>query len=193
MCCYAEMKTGKSTTTKKSKPNYKTKLTKAQNAEVKQVVDIAASYITNWTKTELGKIQVATPVCVPIKNGYMVGTYRATQLPNQQWQVLDGNGELVHCFYHKRSAILYCLYMCKSKFMAAGEVLTLDREFTKQDMDLRVYKYNLDRAILRKDYFTVDRLVARIELSTKRREVAEDNLTKTFNRAKYYKIWDIPT
>jgi hypothetical protein len=186
------MKTGKYTTTKKSKTKKKPPIN-LTSAEVAEISGLASQYISQWTKTELQKLQqLPTPVCIPISNGYIIGKYTVRRMPTQQWEVADNHNDILHTFYHKLGAVFYAIYQSKNQLGAAQDLLAYDREFTKHDNDIRVYKYTIDRAKLQKDYFTVDRVTARMEISLKKREFAEDNLTKTFNRAKYYKIWDSP-
>lgn len=188
MCCFAEMKTGKYTTTKKSKTKQPSNQLPPRLA---QVADLAAEYINAWTKKELNRLQQNTkPICVQITDGYLVGKFTVKKLPTEQWRVIDSGGVLVNDFYHKMGAILYCIQYSSNKLIAARELLLLDREFTKHDSDIRVYRHNISRALATKDYFTYDKLVARLDLSVKKKAVAEDNLKKTFNRAKYYKIWE---
>lgn len=193
MCCYAKMKTGKYTTTKKSKTKKKKAPINLKPTEVSVLSNLATEYISQWTKAELQKLQQSpAPLCIPINNGYLIGKYTVQQLPTQQWQVRDQHGEILHSFYHKLGAVFYAVYQSKNHLVAAQQLLALDREFTKHDNDIRIYKHTINRANLAKDYFTIDRVTSRLDISTKKREIAEDNLTKTFNRAKYYKIWDSP-
>lgn len=188
MCCYAEMKTGKYTTTKKSK-NKKQK--EQLPPEIAVVADLASTYIASWTKRELQRLQQETkPLCIPIKDGYMVGKFTIKKLPTEQWQVTDCDNLHIHDFYYKLGSILYAVFNSKNQLVAAKEVLTLDREYSKHDNDIRMYKYNITRALANKNYFLYDKLVARLDLSKQRKQIVGDELTRIFARAKFYKIWE---
>jgi hypothetical protein len=186
MCCYAEMKTVKYTTTKKSK-NKQGPLP----AEVAVIADLASTYIASWTKKELQRLQHdIKPICVPIKGGYIVGKYTIKKLDTEQWRVFDQDHAKIQDFYYKQGAILFAIYSSKNHLITAKELLSLDAEFTKHDNDIRMYKYSIDRAIANKNYFLYDKLISRLDVSKKKKELANEGLQRLFNKAKYYKIWE---
>lgn len=188
MCCYAEMKTGKYTTTRKSK-NKKQK--EKLPPEIAAVADVASTYIASWTKRELQRLQQETkPICFPVKDGYIVGKYTVKKLPTEQWRVTDVDNLHIHDFYYKLGAILYAIFSSKNQLVSAKEVLTLDVEFSKHDNDIRMYRHSITRAASNKNYFLYDKLVARLDVSRQRKEIAGAELQRIFNKAKFYKIWE---
>lgn len=188
MCCFAEMKTVKYTTTKRSK-NKKQK--EQLPPEVAVVADLASTYISSWTKKELQRLQQDTkPICVPLSDGYIIGKFTLKKLPTEQWRVTDIEGLQIHDFYYKLGAVLYAIFYSKNSLVAAKELLVLDSEFSKHDNDMRMYKHSINRAIANKNYFLYDKLVARLDVSKQRKEIAGNELQRIFARAKFYKIWE---
>jgi hypothetical protein len=168
------------------------KFAKPANKEIKAVSNAATDYIKQWTTRELGKLQQdhASPLCIPVKNGYRIGLYHLTVNPNKTCDVYNHNKEFVHRFETKISAILYTIYTIKKHYWTADEILMWDREINKCYTDMVNLRRIVDGAKQRKDYVTVDTRVPRLEIAETRLNLARDKISKLHKTAKYYKIWE---
>lgn len=178
------MKMVKSHTRKK----FDKKVNPAVAKEIGQVTD----YIKRWTNRELGKIQEQsdTPICVPTNTGYRVGLYRLHVHPNKTTDVYDHNGDFVHRFEGKISAILYTIYTIKKKYYHATEIITCDQEINKCYTDMLSLRRSIEQAKLRKDYVTVDTRMPRLEMAETRLNIARDKIQRLHRDAKLAKVWD---
>jgi hypothetical protein len=178
------MKMGKSRT--------KRKFVKKKSGSVipRKITNATTDYIKQWTERELGKIQIESqPVCVPLKNGYLVGLYHLTINPNKTCDVLDPNKEFVHRFESKISAILYAIYISKRQYWRSDEILYWDKEVNKNYTDVASLRHAIDQAQKRKDYVIVDTRQARLEMAETRLNLAREHILKIHKTAKYYKVW----
>ena len=168
------------------------KYAKPANHEIRAVSNAATDYIKQWTTRELGKIQLgaSSPICVPVKNGYKIGLYQLTVHPNKTCDVHNHNGDFVHRFEGKISAILYAIYTIKRKYYAADEILACDREINKCYTDMLSLRHAVEEARKRKDYVTVDTRLPRLEMAETRLNLARDKISKIHKTAKYNKVWE---
>lgn len=174
----------KSRTRKKSK-------NRTPPAVTKQITNIATDYITQWTRRELGKIQTqASTICVPTKNGYLVGLYRIQINPNKTCDVLDHNQEFVHRFENKVSAVLYAIHTIKKQYYQADQILYWDREINKCYTDSQSLRRAIEVAVKRKDFASVDIRQSRLEVAETRLNLAREHISKIHKTAKYNKVWE---
>lgn len=159
---------------------------------VSEVVDHVTDYIKSWTNKELAKLQTTqdTSICIPIKNGYKIGLYKLQNNQNRTCDVINPNGELVHTFESKVSAILYTIYTIKQRYNTADKLLFLDQEINKNYMDMLAMTRSLNSARKQKDYITVDVRRARLEVAEKQLKMAKDSLLTMHNVAKFNKVWN---
>jgi hypothetical protein len=175
---------GKSRTRKKSKKSL-------PPAVSKQVTNIATDYIRQWTQRELSKIQTqANPVCVPYKNGYMVGLYRVVINPNKTCDLLDHNREFVHRFENKVSAILYAIYYTKKQYYRADQIVYWNSEINKNYTDSLFLRRGIEKARKNQDYDAVDIRQSRLEIAENKLNLAREHISKIHKTAKYYKVWE---
>jgi hypothetical protein len=179
------MKMGKSRTKRKSAK-------KSSPAIPRNITYATTDYIKQWTERELGKIQTqaTAPVCVPVKNGYLVGLYHLQVNPNKTCDVMDPNQEFVHRFENRVSAILYTIYLSKRQYWRSDEILRWDQEINKCYTDVANLRYTIEQAQKRKDYVTVDTRLSRLELAETRLNLAREHVSKIHKAAKYYKVWE---
>ena len=179
---------------KQTKSRTRKKSNKKDNMppDVSQVVDHVADYIKSWTNKELAKLQTTqdTSICIPIRNGYKIGLYKLQNNENKSCDVLNPNGELVHTFESKVSAILYTIYTIKHRYKTADQLLFLDQEINKNYMDTLAMTRSLRNARKQKDYVMVDVRLARLELAEKQLQMARDRLSTMHNIAKINKVWN---
>jgi hypothetical protein len=174
-----------------AKSHTRKKYAKPPRRDIPQEVTQAADYIKQWTTRELGKIQhtESSPVCVPVKNGYKIGLYTLTVYPNKTCDVYDPNGEFIHRFETKISAILYTIYTIKKKYWIADDLLNLSTEINKNYTDMLSLRSSIDQATHRKDYVAVDIRQNRLEIAEFQLKLARDKILKIHKTAKYNKVW----
>lgn len=160
--------------------------------EITQVTDLATDYIKHWTRTELGKLQKNrdTSICIPVKNGYKIGLYNLKIHPNKTCDVIDANGELVHTFDNKISAVLYTIYTIKRKYWISDEIMSLDKEINKNYVDTLTLRRGIELARANNDYFKVDIKQARLEVAQKKLELFKDRIAAIHRTAKLNKVWE---
>ena len=175
-----------------AKSHTRKKYTKPPRRDIPQEITHAADYIKQWTTRELGKIQhtESSPVCVSIRNGYKIGLYTLTVYPNKTCDVYNPNGEFIHRFENKISAILYAIYTIKKKYWVADNLIKLNTEINKCYTDMLSLRNTIEKARQRKDYVAVDTRLPRLELAETRLSLARDKISKIHKTAKYYKIWE---
>lgn len=178
------MKMAKSHTRKK----FDNRVPKNVAQELNQVTD----YIKRWTNRELGKLQEQspTPICVPTNTGYRIGLFRLHVHPNKTTDVYNHNGDFVHRFESKISAILYTIYTIKQRFHSADQILACDREINKCYTDMISLRNSIEKARKREDYVTVDTRMPRLEMAETRLNLARDRISKMHKTAKYNKVWE---
>ena len=177
---------------KMAKSHTRKKFDKPSPREVRQLTNLATDYIKDWTSRELNNIQqsVASPLCIPIKNGYKIGGYRLTVYPNKTCDVYNHCHEFVHRFENKVSAILYTIYTLKHKYYQADDIMRWDREINKNYVDMLNLRRIIDNATKNKDYVTVDSRLARLEIAETKLTLAREEISKLHKTAKYYKVWE---
>jgi hypothetical protein len=160
-------------------------------AEIAVQLDTVTDYIKQWTDRELEKIKTTSqlPVCVPVKDGYRLGSYRIRVFPNKTCELYNHNRELIHVFGSKISAVLYTLYMIKMNYRIADEIMLWDKEINKNYTDSLSLKRTIDKAVRAKDYETVDIRTARLEIAQSKLDFARNKLTALHNHAKFSKVW----
>jgi hypothetical protein len=159
--------------------------------EMRQMTNLAADYIKHWTTKELGSLQRnKTPICIPINNGYKIGTYTLIINKNKTCELHDANKEFLHLFDNKINAILYTVYSIKNQIKTAREIMQLDMEINKNSTDITAMRRSQERARARKEYDIVDIRQARLEVSEKQLEDAKDKILKIQRYAKFNKVWE---
>jgi hypothetical protein len=168
----------------------KNPITNGQMVEAIVAVDVAAQYIKSWTRTETRKLIKSEPLIIPAKWGWQVGKYSVKHAIDT-WQVFNDYDELVSTFTCKQSAVTYSLLVHTGRFKQAQNLLRNDTTLSKLTQDKIHYVYSRNRAIKRKDSFTIDVLDARILDTIILLDLAKIDLEKTLNQAKYLKgIWE---
>lgn len=158
--------------------------------EVSREIDVTARRIKNWTNRELNNLQQQqNPVCIPIENGYRIGSYRLRCYPNKTCEVWDDGKYLIHSFGDKVSAVLYTIYTIKQNVNLALEILRLDTIINKNYRDIITLRRCFDAANKRKEYATADIRAARIDLAERRMKAAQAELERIHRVAKVNKVW----
>lgn len=155
-----------------------------------EITSIATDYLKQWTSKELTRIQSKEVLCVPSRTGYKIGLYQLILNPNKSCDVLNHNQEFVHRFENKISAILYTIYTIKHKYWVADEILHWDQEINKNYTDTVALRRTIEEAKRRKDYFSVDIRLARLEIAETKLNRARDKILKIHKTGKYNKVWE---
>lgn len=177
---------------KMAKSNTQKKFDKKASPNVARELNQVTDYIKRWTNRELGKLQEqsSTPICVPTNTGYRIGLYRLHVHPNKTTDVYNHNGDFVHRFESKISAILYTIYTIKQKYYAADEIILWDQEINKCYTDMLSLRGTIENAKQRKDYVTVDTRMPRLEMAESRLNFARTKIQQLHRNAKLAKVWD---
>jgi hypothetical protein len=159
--------------------------------EVTQVIDAATDYIKQWTDREIERLGAtsSTPICIPTKNGYRIGSYRLQILPNKSCELYNSYRELQCVFTAKLSAVLYTIYLIKQRFNDADEILLWDQAINKHYTDVLTLRRSIAKARKLQEYDVVDIRSARLEIAESELEIARDRISKLYNHAKYIKVW----
>jgi hypothetical protein len=159
--------------------------------EVSNFVDQVADYLRYWTTQQLGKMEINhdTSICIPTKNGYRIGRYKLENHANKTCDVINPQGELVHRFESKVSAVLYTIYTIKQKYNTADKIVALDKEINKNYTDSLALRRGIDRARKQKDYTSVDIKTARLNEAEKNLALARRNIASVHRVAKFAKVW----
>lgn len=170
----------------------KRKSARNTNPQIQQIAHVATDYIKQWTERELGKLHATekTPLCIPVRNGYRVGLYKLSINPNKTCDVLDHNGEFVHRFESKISAILYTIYTIKRQYWTADQILYWDQEINKNYTDMLALRRGMEQASRNKQHDLADIRKSRLEIAETRLNLARDRILKMHRTAKYYKVWE---
>ena len=179
----------KSSTQKKSKN--KKNIPTVQ--EIEQFVDQTVDYIKTWQSKELKplltKDDSSVPICIPIKNGYVVGKHLIKKISENLWHLTKVNSETVYVFSSKSSAISYSLCEQRRRIKLAKEILEIDSKIVDCNEKLQHHRVRLASAVKKKDEWQRD--FSSIMLATTEIELVEAKyrLQKSLNLTKYFKLW----
>ena len=181
----------KSPTRKKSKS--KRPVDPAQLAEIEQGVKRAVEYIDNWKKRELEQLTLktkGTPICIPIsKTALVVGRY-GIKKEGQNWVTVNSIDSSMHNFSRRATAIVYTLCDQKNQKRLARDILHYDTEVIKITEEIETYSYKKECAKRKRDYWRIDHFDILGSRAEFRLEEAMNQLEKSINLAKYFKIWE---
>ena len=184
------MNQGKPHTKRKHKPKAYERLGFSYN-QVEQAARATTEYLKEWTDRELQDLVLnqKLPVCLPIGNhGLLVGRYKMMPVGKDCWRVLDNNGELVHDFSRKLSAVFYCLTTQINKLNLARAILTADTSVGRLELDQDYYAHTMKTSLKKQDYFKADLAKLRYINAQQQLKFANQELEKTINTAKYLKV-----
>lgn len=184
----------KSRTPKKSKIKYSgTPEQKQQLAEVTQAVNNAASYVKNWKLKELvnmAESKNSVPTCIPIgRNGLLIGklVIKPATAPGE-WELIEYNRDYSRFFTSQSSAVAFALCKQTGRIRMADDILAKDAKLVALEIKLANYQYNLTLARKKKDYWRVDLFSILTENLVMQLEDAKNQLQKTLNLTKYFKL-----
>lgn len=184
----------KSRTPKKSKIKYSgTPEQKQQLAEVTQAVNNAASYVKNWKLKELATMaesKNSAPTCIPLgRNGLLIGKL-AIKPAGSEWELMEYNKDYSRFFNSQASAVAFALCKQTGRIRLAEEIIAKDSKLSELQNKMANFRYNLANAYKKKDYWRVDLFSILSENMEMQLEDAKNQLQKTLNLTKYFKIWE---
>jgi len=166
-----------------------------QVEQVKQGVVNAVQYITHWQRQELISLSMnqkpgSLPVCIPVgKEAYVVGNYGLRRI-GKVWQVTSTRTENKLHFSKRSTALIYLLCSQTKYPKLAAEILQQESTIIKLLEELDHFNYSLDKSKRKRDWWRVDHftnLASNVEFKLLE---ARNQLEKSVDLAKYFKIWD---
>ena len=74
------------------------------------------------------------------KDNYVVfKNYRIIKKSKTDIDVYSLNGDLIHSFSNIRNAICWCIFDKRGKYVLASRIITLDRNISNEDVQMRVH------------------------------------------------------
>ncbi len=166
----------------------KNELREAQDA----FTEFGIWYIKSWTENEL-KSYRSKPVVIPIGDrGFFVGPYDIEKIYDDCWKVVQQDGQYIHDFTSKITAILYCLNSTKHRYHNAQHLLDLDVRIGKLEMDIKQYEHSIKVLQNNQNWFKSAAVLNRcIDAKMQRREL-QKILKKSLISAKYLNFGNQP-
>lgn len=165
---------------------------KPLSGQIEAVAEAAHQYVQNWTRVEAQKMAQRDLVILPTSWGLQVGKYAVKNIA-RMWHVYNCFDELVDAFTCRQSAVTYCILHQTNKFNLARKLQLEDTRLSKLTQDQFNYAGRRIKAIKNKDTLVVDVIDARLSETNSLISLAQNDLEKTLNKAKYLKgIWEQP-
>jgi len=175
-----------------AKSRTKRKASSKDIEEIHRVTDAFTDYVRQWTKKEARKLAFSEIVIIPATWGFQVGKF-SVKSNEHVWQVYNSFNELQHSFGDRRSAITWCIFDQINKFKLRDRLWAEDTKLSNLVQDQKHYTYSKQKALKKKDLFSVDVFNARLAEVESQLEPAKQDLEKTLKSAKYLKgIWEKP-
>jgi hypothetical protein len=186
-----------SLTTKKHKPKTKKKFNRQvferakQQATAEALTEVMARFFTHWSRQQLDQLASAQEfVCIDLaRDFYQVGKYSLEKRAENSWIVRDKYNEVLHNFYHRQAAVLWCLHETRGMFQKAREFLNNDKRYGFMQDQVIEFSAKLKQAMEKRDGFRQDLYLARLSWTYPMLEEIRNNLQKTITAAKYSKAF----
>lgn len=181
----------KSSTRKKSKN--KSEITPEHVAQAQQGIEQAIKYINDWKRREL-LTMVTTPskeipVCVPIKKDtYLIGRM-GLKRNGTKWTVIDSIDSAEYQFTKRSTATIYSLCNQTGRMKLAQKILQNESAVIKIAEDVETFKFRKETALRKQDYWRFDHFYIMENSAAYKLEAAKNQLEKSLQLAKYFKIW----
>jgi hypothetical protein len=181
----------KSSTRKKSKN--KPQITSEQIAQAELGVEQAIKYINDWKKKELFSLATTPskdlPICIPIKkDAYLIGRH-GLKRHGDKWVIIDSADSVEYLFIRRSTAIIYSLCTQTGRQKLAHKILQHESSVIKITDDVETFKFRKETARRKHDYWRVDHFDIMENCATYKLEAAKNQLEKSLQLAKYFKIW----
>lgn len=166
-------------------------------ANVNQAINAAVNYVKSWKRNEL--ITLASnppkntlPVCIPVKrDAYVIGRH-GLKKDNGLWTLHTQDYNESHEFVYRSSAVVYSICSQTGRKKLAQEILNSNQEILRLQRRLQEFQYLFDKARRKKDkdYWRLDHYTIMMESAEFAVIDAKNELEKSINLAKYFKIWE---
>ncbi len=157
----------------------------------KRLVAHAINRIDHWAQTQFEEIRYKSgfPVCIALdSSNWIVGHYELEKLSEHRYR-LSLNGDDIHTFYSKQSAIFYAVFNSQGYFKTGDNILKQDAKVLKFSDEVDMFKFKLYKN-RKLDSFKYDLYINRLSEAENKLKCARIELTKTIQSAKYMKVWD---
>lgn len=179
-----------------TKRKQRVKADPATTANVNQAIDAAVDYVKTWKRKELISLATnpptnALPVCIPVKkDAYVIGRH-GLKKDNSVWTLHTQDFRESYEFVYRSSAVVYSICSQTGRRKLAQEILTSNQEILRLQTRLTEFQYLFDKARRKKDkdYWRLDYYTIMIESAEFAVIDAKNELEKSINLAKYFKIW----
>jgi hypothetical protein len=161
-------------------------------AEQQVAEELVAAYLGWWAAQEVQRLVNKGAVLVlPAESGtgYRIGYFKTVK-EGEWWRVINERSSQELMFSGKFPAVFYCLFECKQLYKKSQELLNQDNIVRQLDNDSRLFRHKYKRACELKNSFAQDLWLARSSDVNPRLTLAQEELQKLINSAKYIKIWD---
>lgn len=158
----------------------------------KFLVNLAIDRVDKWARKELEIIRHSKdiPFCIPLTpNKWAVGSFEIHHQSPTAFVVIQGDN-LIHTFYSKQAAIFYTVFSKLHYYKMADKLLSKDQKVGKCYNDLEFYSKKLKNHKVSKNDFKYQLYYSRYLEAKSLFNLSIEDLEKTLNLAKYYKIWD---
>lgn len=155
----------------------------------KLLVDSTITKFTNLAEQIFRTIRYgeSLPVCLDLGNDhYIIGSFAISSNGAHRWPVAKDDKTL-HVFYSKMSAMYYCVFESVQQYQHADKILRYDRLAGKFYDDYEFYRSKMLKTRNAEHRETVS---FKYQEAKMRYEHARQELAKTLELAKYYKVWD---
>lgn len=156
----------------------------------KAIVEVAVKQIKTWAKKELNLLKFALdyPLIIPLNNTKFVVDTFTIIIENKHCVAVLNDKTLIHNFYSKKAAILYCLFERLGYYGLGFDILNRDKKVAQVHDDLQFYTKKITNKkcdAFKKELYYLRYLDSKIKMLTYTRD-----LEKTITNAKYMKIWE---
>lgn len=177
-----------------TKRKFKYRASQDEIAVVEQNVNSTVEYVKNWKRKELVNFAFTKtnkiPVVIPIdKDAYIIGRF-GLKKENGTWKLSDIIEDQHFNFSKRSSAVLYAVCSQMGQHKIANEIQLYDSDVLRIAHQLEIFNYKLQRAIQKKDSWRTDYFRILSSRANFRLQDAKNQLEKTTNLAKYFKIWE---
>lgn len=158
----------------------------------KILVDVAISRIENFGNRELKRAKASKhnnlPTILELQNNiFQVGSYTLVIRGSHNYPVYH-NDRVVHVFYSKVAALLYCILSTEKNYKRADELSVLDKNVGIHYQDAELFSQLLKRKNL--DSFKLQLYTNRYSQARTQYVHAKESLEKTLTTTKYSKLQD---
>jgi len=156
----------------------------------KAIIDVAVRQIQTWAKKELNLLKFALdyPLIIPLNETKFIIDNFIINIENQHCIVVTKDKKLIHNFYSKKAAVLYCFFEKLGYYNLGFDILNRDKKVAKVHDDLKFYIQKLTSKkvdTFKKTLYYLKYLDSKIKMQTYNRD-----LEKIITNAKYMKIWE---